>query len=586
MLLSPPRVVELCASPAYASAISEGRKLERRHRLHIEGPSDLLEEFFDEYTTMATPEERKTIRDIAIPATVPKFGAYTQMLSKVFTARGANQYYEFSRPELQQDFEQFLEDQKVQERLQNKFQKVSFTGFQGAFVVDLPPVMNGADALPEPYWDYIPSKQIHDALLSENKYEYLIIRQSETVNGQPAEYYVCLDDAFTHVVARGSDGQLRYSDERSVAHNLGYVRAFAPTLQTAKADSDVTRTSILHKALPVAKVYLRDYNVHELDKTFHGFRTMWSYGIPCDYQESAKIEGGCAGDARYETVRCDATGHLDYHDGRTRTCPRCLGLKRIVPVGPDKTYVVQIPDSKEQPTITPPAGFIEKDIKTSIEQREELGVQERQLEQAALGKEGVLNRDTKVETATGKAIDLQPVFDRCTTYGESWKHVLKNVVDTMARLRYDADFRQSAINVGKKYSIETVDELKLRYKLAKEAGYPDSVLFGLLEDIVYTEYADDPMELEYNRLKLYLEPVPTRSTSEVQVWLASRPEDAELIALFRRKRNLNEYVARFERENGPLVQFGIRQPIADRVATIQSTFTLYDNERNSNQVPA
>jgi hypothetical protein len=583
VLLQPPRVVELCVSPANASAISAGRKLERLHRLHIEGPSDLLEGFFDEYTTMATPDERKTIREIAVAATVPKFGAFTQMLSKVFTARGSNQYFEFSTPQAQQDFEEWVAEQKIQQRLQDKFEKVSFTGFQGGFLVDLPGEPNAPDELPLPYWDYIPSGLIHDALVEGNKYEYVIIRQTELVNGQPSEYFVCFDDVAAHQVVRGEGGNLAYSEDRTVAHNLGYVPFFAPSLFAASQSSDVTRTSLLHKALPIAKVYLRDYNVHELDKTFHGFRKFWSFGVTCNHQRSVKLEGNCVGDAQYATLAC-TTGYFNYPDGHSEVCDRCRGEGKVVPVGPDKTYILEIPDSATSIDLRPPAGYIEPDIATAAEQALELQRKARELEEAALGKEGVLNRDGTVETATGKQIDLQPVFDRCTTYGKSWKWVLQNVLDTLARLRYSGEFKQSAINVGKKYQIETVDELKARYKLAKEAGYPDSVLFGLLEDIVYTEYADDPMELEYNRIKLYLEPVPTRSTSEVQQWLFQRAEDAELQALFTRKRNLNDYVARFERENGPLVQFGVRQPFATRIDTILATFTLYDNERK--QVPA
>lgn len=582
MLLRPTQVVAFCVAPANAAAIAEGKKLERRHRLHIEGPADLLAEFIAEHGQAATPEERTTLLQVGEPATVAKFGAYTEMLSKVFSARGGSQYFEFSDPKLQQDFEQFLTENQVQQRLQSKFQKVSFTGFQGVFLVDLPTEPNAPDKLPEPEFKYLSSALVHDALIIGDKYEYVIFKQTaKDANEKEYTYYVCFDDLFAHFVVPGADSKLSYAYDRVIEHGLGYVPAFPPSLFTSASASDVTRTSILHRALPTAKTYLLDHLMHQLDKSYHGFRKFWSYGVKCENRAQVQHSDGCGGPAYYVVVSCDGTGKLLYPDGSSHTCSACKGEGRIIPVGPTKTFILDIPDHKDQPDLRAPAGYIEPDINTSKEQREELVAQARQLEQAALGKEGVLNRDSRVETATGKTIDLQPVFDRCTTYGKSWKHVLQGVIDTMARYRYGSDFRQSAINVGHKYQIETLDELKDRYKKGKEAGLPDSVLFGILEDIVYTEYADDPMELEYNRIKLYLEPVPTRSTSEVHEWLLKEPGNKDLQTLFRRKRSLNDYVARFERENGPLVQFGIRQEFAKRIDTINSTFTLYDNEQTS-----
>jgi hypothetical protein len=579
VLLQPQQVVDLCTTPANASAIAAGRKLVSLHRLHIEGPPDLLAGFLDGYTiTAATPKEQQQMRDIAVAATVPKFGAYTEILSKVFTARGANQYFEFSTPQAQQDFEDYLAAQQVHTKLQSKFAQASFLGFQGAFLVDLPSEPNAPDELPAPYWEYIPSGQIHDAKLTGNTFDYLILKQSETVNDKPRDYYVCFDDQFAHLVITGEGGKLEYSTARTAQHGLGYVPAWPPSLFTAASGSDVTRTSLLHKALQPAKVYLRDYNTHELSKTFHGFQKFWSFGVKCNYQRSVPIKDAREGDALYTTIACLGSGYLLHEDGRQETCPRCAGEGKIIPVGPDKTYILDIPDSATSIDLRPPAGYIKPDSETPTEQRAELLEKEREMEQAALGQEGVLTRDTSVKTATEKLLDLQPVFDRCATYGRSWKHVLQHVIDTIARLRHGSDFKQSAINVGTKYAIETVGELEARYTAAKAAGYPDSVLFGLLEDIIYIKYADDPMELEYNRLKLYLEPVPTRSTSEVQQWVLAAPTDAELLSLFRRKRNLNDYVARFERDNGPLVQFGVRQPFAARIDTILATFKEYDNE--------
>ncbi|RZL07754.1 MAG: hypothetical protein EOO62_16570, partial [Hymenobacter sp.] len=372
MLLQPQQVVDLCTSPANAAAIAAGRKLESMHRLHIEGPPDLLAGFLDTYTTTAaTPKEQQQMREIAVAATVPKFGAYTELLTKVFTARGANQYFEFSTPQAQQDFEDYLTAQQVQPTLQSKFAQASFLGFQGAFLVDLPSEPNAPDELPAPYWQYIPSSQIHDAKLTGNTFDYLILKQSEQVNDQPRDYYVCFDDQFAHVVTAGDGGALSHSNLRTVQHGLGYVPAWPPSLFTAASSNDVTRTSLLHKALQPAKVYLRDYNTHELSKTFHGFQKFWSFGVPCNAQRSVAMQDVCIGDARYTTLSCAGSGYFNYPDGHVEKCGNCNGEGKVIPVGPDKTYILQVPDSATSIDLRPPAGYIKPDGETPIEQRAE-----------------------------------------------------------------------------------------------------------------------------------------------------------------------------------------------------------------------
>lgn len=590
MLLLPAQVVALCAAPAHASAIAAGKKLERRHRLHIEGQPDLLSEFLNGYRDIMSPESLTNIQKVAVPATKTKFGSYRDVLGKVFTARGSTTYFEFSDPQLQDDFEAYLDRIEFLRRLRKRYQRASLTGFQGVFLVDLPAEPNPVDQLPEPEVKFIPSALVHDALIVEDTYEYVVIKQTgKNAKGEAFTYYVCFDDEFAHVVKPGDGGQLFHSDADTTQHGLGYVPAFPPTLFVASDASDVTRTSIFDKALPVADVFLRDHAEHELSKKYHAFPKLWSYALACDFKTSVKVEpeAGCEGAAYYVPVSCAGTGYLNYPSGEVRKCSNCHGLGKVVPVGPDKTYYLQPPSSKEQPVITPPAGYIVPDVATLTKQREELADQERQLERAALGKEGVLAITTKVETAQGKEIDLQPVYDRCREYAESWQHVLQRCYDTVARLRYDGAFVKSSVVIGDKYQLKSTAQLEKDYESAKASGLDDSALFGYLEEIIYSRYSTDPLELEYNLLKLHLTPMAARSTQELVEMMASfgaAPAPEQLQQAYLRKLNLNDYVARFERENGPLVQFGVRRPFAERIATIQATFTTYDNE--SVKVPA
>jgi hypothetical protein len=584
VILSPSRVVELCTNPAAAAHIRAGRELEKQHRLHLEGTPDLLESFIDSYQEVMTPESRQNLKKVAVAATKPLFGSYRDILFKIFTARGTTFYYEFDTPELEQEFNDYLDTLHFLPRLRQKFSKVSLMGFQGVFLVDLPNELNPADELPAPYWKYIPSKLIHDALVTGDTYEYVIIKQGQKqANGTTVDYFVCFDDEAAHVVVPGSNGMLAYSEERTVFHELGYVPAFAPSLFAALSDNDTTRTSIFDTTLPVATSFLRDHMEHELQKKYHAFSKMWSYAIDCEYMTSTELpqQSGCTGPAQYVQVACEK-GHIQYPDGQVRQCPNCRGRGKFIPTGPDKVYMLSLPKPGVQGTqvdIRPPAGYIVPDVETLEKQAQELERGEKSLEKAALGKEGILASSTKVESGDAKSLDMQPVYDRLRTFSASWQHVIQGVAETMARLRYGSSFRRSSVNIGDKYQLKTPQQLEQEYEAAKKAGIDDGQLFGYLEEVIYTKYKDDPLELEYNRLKLHLTPMPTRSTAELQQWLAGATvPNPKLVAAFERKLNLNDYVARFERENGPLVQFGTRLPFDKRISKIQETFKIYDNE--------
>jgi hypothetical protein len=54
--------VQLCQQPAHAAALAEGRKLERQHRLHVEGSKDLLQEWVVQEFAPGTPTEQKIMR--------------------------------------------------------------------------------------------------------------------------------------------------------------------------------------------------------------------------------------------------------------------------------------------------------------------------------------------------------------------------------------------------------------------------------------------------------------------------------------------------------------------------------------------
>lgn len=580
MLLTEAQCLAFCQQSAAAADLAAGRALEARHRLHLDGVPGALLAFLElsRPDLLASPDAFNTLRKVAKSATKPIYAGLTNILSKVFTAAGSSFYYDFADAALADDFGDYLGDTcraglDFYAQFRTVWGRASYTGFQGVLLVDLAPPLTSSIGevddvplgLPAPVFCYVPSAKVHDVAVTGHRIEYLIL-QGQTADGQ-TEYY-CYDDQQCHRVQFVS-GVLTYQPALATAHGLGYVPACPITTRQPDPTHPVRRTSALAESLEVADVYLRDFNEHELGKAYHAFPKMWSYGVRCDYQAPLIDANG------YEGMQSCNAGRLLYGGAAGATgfagtydCPRCKGQGKYIPVGPDKTYILEAPQNGD-PAITPPAGYIVPDLTSLQYLGGELTANAARIEKAVIGKEGVTAMQTKVESGNAKALDLAPVYDALNDYGDDAQVAMKFVVDTFGRLRYGGDFRASSVALGRKYHLKSADQLETEYASAKTAGLDSALLYGYLEELVYARYAADPMELERNLLKLELTPAPHLTDKEAQDALIIGEDDLLL------KIYLNDFVARFERENGSILEFGSMLSHGAKIDKINNIFAGY-----------
>ena len=590
MLLTPSQILALCLKPAYALDLDAGRALERRHQLHLDGTPALLRQFLElsRPDMLASPDVFATLLKVMKPATKPLYAGLTNILGKVFTAAGASYYYDFTDSALADDFADYLADttrsgQDFYGQFRTVWGKASLTGFQGVLLVDLAatPVNESNDdglagvtgvplGMPAPVFSFVPSVTIHDVSLTGNRVEYLLLTATEA---DKSTSYYCWDDQYCHRVFT-VNGTPTYALDRRTTHGLGYVPACPVTTRQSDPTRPVRRTSALADSLEVADVYLRDFNEHELGKTYHAFPKMWSYGVKCEYQapltDGNGFEGAQTCNAGRLAYGLNASGYSGSYD-----CPKCHGQGRYIPVGPDKTYILAVPQQGD-PSIVPPAGYIVPDLSSLEYLGNELKVNAAAIEKAVIGKEGITTMHTKVESGAAKELDMAPIYDALNDYGDDALTAMKFVVDTFGRLRYADAFRASAMALGKRYHLKSTDQLEAEYKGAKEAGLDSALLYGYLEDITYTKYAADPLELERALLKLELTPVP-HLTDQEAANLGIIGEDDLLLKAY-----LNDFVARFERDNGSILEFGCLLSHGAKIDKILTIFNTYlDGKRKA-----
>ena len=155
------------------------------------------------------------------------------------------------------------------------------------------------------------------------------------------------------------------------------------------------------------------------------------------------------------------------------------------------------------------------------------------------------------------------------------------VDETICRLRYGKYFISAKINYGTEFYLYSPEELRERYKAAKDAGASESELDMMQNQILQTEYRNDPTQL--HRMLILAELEPLRHLSRVEVsdlFAKNLINETDL----RIKLNFPNFVRRFERENTNILDFGADIPYKRKIEIITAEFRKYANEQMPNEV--
>jgi hypothetical protein len=151
----------------------------------------------------------------------------------------------------------------------------------------------------------------------------------------------------------------------------------------------------------------------------------------------------------------------------------------------------------------------------------------------------------------------------------------KWVDDTCCRLRYGTAFIQSSINYGTEFYLFTSDELRERYKKAKEAGMSEADLDALLQQIIETEYRNNPQQMQRMIILSDLEPYRHLTRDEVQALYDKSLVSLEELLI---KLNFADFVRRFERENMNIITFGENIDYQKKIDIIKERLMDYARE--------
>ena len=479
-------------------------------------------------------------------------------LSRIFEGRDPVYLYRFISPEYAADWEEYrTKVLREQEVWKTKGWEYFKTEINSVLICDLPQEQAKNDRLPRPYFYWLPIRDVvaFDAH-NDGQMEWIAFRQD---NNRLAvvddESYRIFD--YDNGVIGGLIEEHR--------HDVGYCPARFFWSEPMSLDYPNVKMSPITKVLSALDWWLF-FHISKNHLDLYG-----SYPVYTGYEQNCDYHNDNTGDYCNGGFLYDAKGvqKIDMA-GLPVKCPKC-GDKRIVGAG----SFIEIPVPIEgQPDLRNPVTMLSVDrssLDYNVDEEERL---KNDIITTVVGtNEQITTRDALNEQQIKANFESQStVLNRIKT---GFEEAQQWVESTICRLRYGNAFISCGINYGTEFYLSTANELRERYKAAKEAGASESELDALYAKVIETEYRNNPQMRQRLAILADLEPYPHYTVDEVielQTKGVATQEDVIL------KLNFVEYIRRFERENMNITQFGENIAYDAKIKAISDRLQEYVSE--------
>jgi len=483
-------------------------------------------------------------------------------LSRIFDGRNPAFNYQFVNSAQRDDWEQYrIEKLHEPEIWSTKGWEFFKSEINSVLIVDVP--REQKTDYPEPYFYWLPIDDVitYRANPTTGQMDYIVFRRHDEIVALDDETYRVWED-------KKHTGQIEGMPKVEAPHDLGYCPARFFWNEPISLDEPDVKASPLSAELESLDWFAFFHiSKRQLD-------LMGAYPILSGYEQSCDFTNAENGDYCDGGFLRDKEGHyrLDMA-GLLLRCPKC-GNKRIVGAGSFVEIPIPSVDEK-QPDLRNPVQMLTVDrnaLDYNVEEEKRL---REEIITAVVGQEELItNRDAFNEQ------QVQANFENVTTVlnriKKGFEAAQQWVDETVCRLRYGRYFISAKINYGTEFFLQSADDLRQRYKAAKEAGAPEAELDMMQNRILETEYRNDPMQLRRMMLLAELEPFRHLSRQEVTDMF-----DKNLISEqdLRIKLNFPNFVRRFERENTNILDFGSEVSYQKKIETIVAEFRRYADEQ-------
>ena len=462
-------------------------------------------------------------------------------LTKVFEAQDRYIGYEFTNPELANDFTQFLSEIGDDVFWQTKGFQAMKSAINSIVIVDLPAIQEVGDRFPRPYYYFLDVSKVKDFQLDAlYKFEYIIFE-----NKYNADILHAFDDGFFRTYTRraglnkvnpnepmkGTDWEL----VSEVKHELGFTPARSFWTTPFEQHSQLQKRGPQSNSLGKLDWLLLLYTFSKHAELYAGFPIDVMYEQRCDYRDATGNE--CKGGK----ISCQVNDGLG---GMVTTISDCPNCKDKAILGPGTVLTAPARASNEDPDMLQGMNRISAD-KDSLEyllnrvDRYEATISTNMIGYIPDSIRQAMNKDQ-----IGSQIESQ--MNCLTEVRDNFQAIHKFVLETLALLRYGNNALLSlTCHYGNKWFIHSVEKLQVQFKESKANGFATFELSSQFEQILLTKYKNNPSMLERVRTLAAIEPYQNYTVSDLTTLNEKFGLNENLIRL---KIDFTNYVNRFERE--------------------------------------
>lgn len=487
-------------------------------------------------------------------------------LSRIFEGRNPAYSYQFATTEQRDDWEWYRQEKLGEPTVwATKGWEFFQTEINSVLIVDLPTEQQAGDRYPQPYFYWLPICDVVEFKVdrSTGQMSYIIFRQKD-------DTMAVIDDE-SYRIFRTKDDMPEGEPLVENRHDLGYCPARFFWSEPMSLEYPDIKRSPVTKQLDNLDWFLF-FSISKRHLDLYG-----SYPIYSGYEQDCDFHNDNTGDYCDGGFLKDSKGHWLWDANGLVPCPKCHD-HRITGAG----SFVEIPVPVEgQPDLRHPVDMLTVDRKSLDYNVDE----EKRLRSTIIT--GIVG--TNEEITTRDALNEQQIRANFESQSTVLNRVKKGfesaqqwVDETVCRLRYGSLFLSASISYGTEFYLFSTDELRDRYQKAKETGMSESELDALHQQIIETEYRNNPQMLQRMLILAELEPYRHLTRNEVASLYQTGIVSVEDYLV---KLNFADFIRRFERENMNIIEFGSATAYDTKINTIREQLRAYAQEIAPNTKP-
>lgn len=561
MVLEPNQILELIREPRSKEKIIEAVYQEERLKMHGEPKvarystlgaysGNSAESDFFSYVDHLLPKRKyeRFVQLYTYPVKTNEFfeNVYSEF-HKVFQSNNSYVKCEFSDEELEMEFkdkEAIISDWFRVQGFRNMATRIN-----GLLVVDMPEEEDG-----DPYFYFVDVKSLVDIKNDENgNAHYVILKVDEDI-------YNVFDKQYSRTVEVTGDS-IRVLKE--FEHGLGWCPARMMWTDDLSHRDHIVKQSPFSKSLSRLDLLLFKMVSSEYADLYSSYPILSAYKAKCDYSD------------HYGNQCNHGSIYLASHDdprmqGETIDCPACKGSDMI---GAGTIFWVDPPEDKEQHDAIETIKRLDADVESLEYIKGDIGALENQIRFDVNGR-GEMEGNSQAKNEMQIAKDFEAMQNAMMRYKRNMEIAQQFITDTCATMKYGDAYSGCIINYGDQFYLSTEEQLKADIKMSKDAGLPSYEIVNMLEQLNGTKYRNSPTQKKRSSILMDLDPFPAMSLNEI-LKMESGLDPMDVII----KKNFDQFVNRFERENINLVRFGQDIDYNVKIDSILEVFREYANEK-------